>query len=397
MASGLRRSSGGTWLEEADDAEPTSPLSAATPETPCTEASPQTLDDRRYRASIHALEAEVDTLLSRAAGRGGAKARRDRDRELMRRSDAMEALQLENAELRNDLEAAGREVERLRAACASAQSDAERCARAAARAAERAEANELDAAVAAARRDEAVGAVKTRHWEESQRLSEQHAQAVSMLEGRLEEERERRMATDLRNESLKADLDLIKKEASQLTEKCAALANSLKDAESERDACKEEAARSAQHAERMTTALDEAEQRAAAAEAGNQHARRDALKAAADSAQALDSKTTAEAVAKRAETQRRSFEKQLAYARKEVENARLREEEQRERVAELSKMNRELIAERRKLEAREVDLEAREKNVVKRDAARRFRGLTDLKPMEVAELPEAALGSWRRK
>ena len=72
MASGLRRSSGGAWLEEdeADDAEPTSPLSAATPETPCTEASPQTLDDRRYRASIHALEAEVDTLLSRAAGRG---------------------------------------------------------------------------------------------------------------------------------------------------------------------------------------------------------------------------------------------------------------------------------------------------------------------------------------
>ena len=132
MASGLRRSSGGTWLEEdeADDAEPTSPISAATPETPGTEASPQTLDDRRYRASIHALEAEVDTLLSRAAGRGGAKARRDRDRELMRRSDAMEALQLENAELRNDLEAAGREVERLRAACASAQSDAERCARA---------------------------------------------------------------------------------------------------------------------------------------------------------------------------------------------------------------------------------------------------------------------------
>ena len=124
MASGLRRSSGGTWLEEdeADDAEPTSPISAATPETPCTEASPQTLDDRRYRASIHALEAEVDTLLSRAAGRGGAKARRDRDRELARRSDAMEALQLENAELRNDLEAAGREVERLRAACASAQS-----------------------------------------------------------------------------------------------------------------------------------------------------------------------------------------------------------------------------------------------------------------------------------
>ena len=51
----------------------------------------------------------------------------------MRRSDAMEALQLENAELRNDLEAAGREVERLRAACASAQSDAERGARAAAR------------------------------------------------------------------------------------------------------------------------------------------------------------------------------------------------------------------------------------------------------------------------
>ena len=47
----------------------------------------------------------------------------------MRRSDAMEALQLEKAELRNDLEAAGREVERLRAACASAQSDAERCAR----------------------------------------------------------------------------------------------------------------------------------------------------------------------------------------------------------------------------------------------------------------------------
>ena len=161
--------------EDADEAEPTSPLSAATPETPGTEASPQTLDDRRYRASIHALEAEVDTLLSRAAGRGGAKARRDRDRELVRRSDAMEALQLENAELRNDLEAAGREVERLRAACASAQSDAERCARAAARAAERAEANELDAAVAAARRDEAVGAVKTRHWEESQRLSEQHA------------------------------------------------------------------------------------------------------------------------------------------------------------------------------------------------------------------------------
>ena len=33
----------------------------------------------------------------------------------------------------------------------------------------------------------------------------------------------------------------------------------------------------------------------------------------------------------------------------------------------------------------------------KRDAARRFRGLTDLKPMEVAELPEAALGAWRRK
>ena len=45
--------------------------------------------------------------------RAGAarKPRRDRDRELMRRSDAMEALQLENAELRNDLEAAGREVE----------------------------------------------------------------------------------------------------------------------------------------------------------------------------------------------------------------------------------------------------------------------------------------------
>ena len=120
MASGLRRSSGGTWVDEDDADEPTSPLSAATPETPCTEASPQTLDDRRYRASIHALEAEVDTLLSRAAGRGGAKARRDRDRELARRSDAMEALQLENAELRNDLEAAGREVERLRAACASA-------------------------------------------------------------------------------------------------------------------------------------------------------------------------------------------------------------------------------------------------------------------------------------
>ena len=34
--------------------------------------------------------------------------------------------------------------------------------------------------------------------------------------------------------------------------------------------------------------------------------------------------------------------------------------------------------------------------MVKRDAARRFRGLTDLKPMEVAELPEAALGAWRR-
>ena len=101
-------------------------MSAATPETPRTEASPQTLDDRRYRASIHALEAEVDTLLSRAAGRGGAKARRDRDGELVRRSDALEALQLENAELRNDLQAAGREVERLRAACASAQSDTER-------------------------------------------------------------------------------------------------------------------------------------------------------------------------------------------------------------------------------------------------------------------------------
>ena len=390
--------------DEADDAEATSPLSAATPETPCTEASPQTLDDRRYRASIHALEAEVDTLLSRAAGRGGAKARRDRDRELARRSDAMEALQLENAELRNDLEAAGREVERLRAACASAQSDAERCARAAARAAERAEANELDAAVAAARRDEAVGAAKTRHWEESQRLSEQHAKAVSMLEGRLEEERERRMAADLRNESLQADLDLVRGEASQLetdkrnlTEKCAALTNQIKDAESERDACKEEAARSTKHAERMTVALDEAERRAAASEEGNQRSRSDALKAAADSAQALDSKTTAEAAAKRAENQRRSFEKQLAYARKEVENARLREEEQRERVAELSKTNRELIAERRKLEAREVDLEAREKTVVKRDAARRFRGLTDLKPMEVAELPEAALGAWRRR
>ena len=53
--------------DDGDDAEPTSPISAATPETPCTEASPQTLDDRRYRASIHALEAEVDTLLSRAA------------------------------------------------------------------------------------------------------------------------------------------------------------------------------------------------------------------------------------------------------------------------------------------------------------------------------------------
>jgi chromosome segregation ATPase len=390
MASGLRRSSGGAWLEEdeADDAEPTSPLSATTPETPCTEASPQTLDDRRYRASIHALEAEVDTLLSRAAGRGGAKARRDRDRELVRRSDAMEALQLENAELRNDLQAAGREVERLRAACASAQSDAERCARAAARAAERAEANELD---------EAVGAVKTRHWEESQRLAEQHAKAVSMLEGRLEEERERRMASDLRNESLKADLDLIKKEASQLTERCATLSKQLQDAESERDACKEEASRSSKHAERMTVALDEAERRATHAEAGNQQSRSDALKAAADSAQASDARTTAEAAAKRAETQRRSFEKQLAYARKEVENARLREEEQRERVAELSKTNRELIAERRKLEAREVDLEAREKTVVKRDAARRFRGLTDLKPMEVAELPEAALGAWRRK
>ena len=68
-----------------------------------------------------------------------------------------------------------------------------------------------------------------------------------MLEGRLEEERERRMATDLRNESLKADLDLIKKEASQLTEKCAALSKQLKDAESERDACKEEASRSSQN------------------------------------------------------------------------------------------------------------------------------------------------------
>ena len=30
-------------------------------------------------------------------------------------------------------------------------------------------------------------------------------------------------------------------------------------------------------------------------------------------------------------------------------------------------------------------------------AARRFRGLTDLKPLEVAELPEAALGAWRRR
>ena len=55
-----------------------------------------------------------------------------------------------------------------------------------------------------------MGAVKTRHWEESQRLSEQHAKAVSMFEGRLEEERERRMAADLRNESLKADLDLVR-------------------------------------------------------------------------------------------------------------------------------------------------------------------------------------------
>ena len=52
MASGLRRSSGGTWLEEddADEAEPTSPISATTAEDG-TEASPQTLDDRRYRAS----------------------------------------------------------------------------------------------------------------------------------------------------------------------------------------------------------------------------------------------------------------------------------------------------------------------------------------------------------
>ena len=72
--------------------------------------------------------------------------------------------------------------------------------------------------------------------------------------------------------------------------------------------------------------------------------------------------------------------------------------EQRERVAELSKTNRDFIVERRKLEAREVDLEMREKSAgpAKRDE-RRFRGLTDLKPLAVAELPEAALGAWRRR
>ena len=66
----------------------------------------------------------------------------------------MEALQLENAELRNDLEAAGREVERLWGGVrvgAIRRLSVLMIARAAARAAERAEANELDAAVAAPR------------------------------------------------------------------------------------------------------------------------------------------------------------------------------------------------------------------------------------------------------
>ena len=131
-----------------------------------------------------------------------------------------------------------------------------------------------------------------------------------------------------------ADLDLIKKRRPSWADKRDS-DYPAPGAESERDACKEEASRSSKHAERMTGGIGRAERRASCRSCGNQQSRSDALKAAAASAQASDAKTTAEAAAKRAENQRRSFEKQLAYARAEVENARFREEEQRERVAEL--------------------------------------------------------------
>jgi len=421
MASGLRRSSGGAWLDEADDDADASPRSAGTASSAASptqfldetessppralDASPQALDDGRYRESIHALEAEVDTLLSRAAGRGGARAKRDRDRERDRRREASEGMHLENAQLRSDVAKAHREIERLRAACASAQTDAERCARAAARAAERAAANELDVVGAAQRRDEAVGAAKTEYVALMDRQATVHSKAVAALQERYDIEREARLGVEAKTTSLSADVASLESETRTLGEKCTTLTASLKaetaraaKAEAACMACKEEALRSSKHAERMTAALEEAATRAAASEETGKAAQRDAVRAKTDAASAADRRTAAEAAAKRAENQRKSFEQQLAYARKDVEAARAREAEQRERVAELSKTNRDFIVERRKLEAREVDLEMREKSAgpAKRDE-RRFRGLTDLKPMDVAELPEAALGAWRRR